>query len=349
MKDARLDHQQLEFVFAELGQLTRSGVPLTQGLASLGPDTPGRVGRALRRIARELAAGSTLPEALASVRGVSRASLAVLESGARAGRLPDALEAVARSASFQHDLERELRLGAIYPFLLAVAGALGLSVLVPLVVPTLLDFVDRMRLEDGPATALLRWVAPRLPLLGILLVTVLLVLLILRLVKQRCWTGGWASRLMRVLPGLEGVVVASRSAHLTELLALQLEQGVPNAEAYRLAAPAAGNRSWTEALAELADGVAAGQTEAQCLEEERRLPALLRWALAGPPAEMTRRLRSAAAQYRRRAVARSERTRIVLPAAFVVLIGSGILLTYLCLFCAPWAETMVGIATHLAG
>ena len=49
----------------EIGALVRAGVPLEQGLAELGDDMPGRLGRVAAAVAERTARGESLQQALA--------------------------------------------------------------------------------------------------------------------------------------------------------------------------------------------------------------------------------------------------------------------------------------------
>ena len=83
----------------EIAALVRAGVPLERGLADLGADMPGRLGKAAASLAERTARGESLEQALADQAvTLSPAYRAVVQAGVRAGRLPAALEAVAASA-----------------------------------------------------------------------------------------------------------------------------------------------------------------------------------------------------------------------------------------------------------
>jgi len=80
----------------EIAALVRAGVPLEMGLAELGGDLPGRLGRFATALAQRTAQGESLAQAIAGDAGqLPQAYRAVVEAGVRAGRLPAALEAVA--------------------------------------------------------------------------------------------------------------------------------------------------------------------------------------------------------------------------------------------------------------
>ncbi len=120
----------------EIAALVRAGVPLERGLVVAGRDLRGRLGRIAAALSRRLSRGESLPEALEG-EGQSIPPLyrAVVEAGARSGRLPIALEGLAQYVRGYAEARAAIGLALWYPLLvLTLAYALFVG-LVSLAVP----------------------------------------------------------------------------------------------------------------------------------------------------------------------------------------------------------------------
>ena len=91
---------QLAALSEEIAALVRAGVPLDRGLRDLAGETPGQLGKLAGSIGERLEQGHSLEQVVA---------------GFRAGRLPAALESVARTAHRVSQLRRSIGLALIYP------------------------------------------------------------------------------------------------------------------------------------------------------------------------------------------------------------------------------------------
>ena len=107
----------------EIAALVRAGVPLDRGLLEAGRDVRGRLGRIAGVLGRRLNRGEGLAEALeAERRAIPPLYRAVVEAGARAGRLPAALEGMARYIRGVSDARAIDRAGALVSRAGAVPG-----------------------------------------------------------------------------------------------------------------------------------------------------------------------------------------------------------------------------------
>ncbi|MCD4726446.1 MAG: type II secretion system F family protein, partial [Pirellulales bacterium] len=103
----------------EIAALVRSGVLLDRGLAALGDDMPGRLGKAATAVAEQTSRGEPLDRAiLDQTVDLPPAYRAVVHAGLRAGRLPAALEAVAGSARRLTDTYRAAVVAVAYPLMI---------------------------------------------------------------------------------------------------------------------------------------------------------------------------------------------------------------------------------------
>ena len=100
----------------EIAALVRAGVPLDRGLWRLGGDLGGRLGRLAARLGEGLGRGESLAAALGgSDAGFPPFYCAVVEAGARTGRLAAALETVAGGTRRLADARRMVVASMIYP------------------------------------------------------------------------------------------------------------------------------------------------------------------------------------------------------------------------------------------
>ncbi len=122
----------------EIAALVRAGLPLEEGLAELGGDMPGRLGRIATSLSEAASRGEPLEQALLD-RAVALPPVyrAVMQAGMRAGRLPAALEAVATSARRITETRRAAVIAVSYPLLVSALVWCGLAVFTRTLAPSL--------------------------------------------------------------------------------------------------------------------------------------------------------------------------------------------------------------------
>src|SRR5437763_724442 len=150
--------EQLLALNEEIAALVRAGIPLDRGLLEAGRDVRGRLGRIAGALGRRLGRGESLVEALhAEERAIPPLYRAVVEAGARAGRLPVALEGMARYVRGYAEARTAIGLALWYP-LLVLSLAYGLFIgLVWVVVPRFVDAFDSLGLGLVAPLPCLEW------------------------------------------------------------------------------------------------------------------------------------------------------------------------------------------------
>src|SRR5262245_34637244 len=109
---------QLLALNTEIAALVRAGVPLERGLVVAGRDVRGRLGRIAAALSRRLSRGESLPEALdGEAQAIPALYRAVVEAGARSGRLSIALEGMARYVRGYSEARAAIGLALWYPVL----------------------------------------------------------------------------------------------------------------------------------------------------------------------------------------------------------------------------------------
>jgi len=330
---------QLAALSDEIAALARAGVPLDRGLRELGRELPGRLGKVAQQVSGGLASGKALDAVVAELgTSLPPAYRTVIAAGLRAGRLPAALEDVARTARIVSQLRRSIGLALLYPLVvLSLTWVLGLLILVN-VMPVMLGMLKEYGIANSALDAFLErliataaWWGPIVPL-------ALLV-----------WLGWVWYRTGRVAAGVElhpllafGAVRslalmqrAARCASLAEMLALLLNHNVPLADAVELAAAAVGSRSIARGGQELAQRLRRGETIER---PPAGFPPLLAWTVASGQAQgqLAAALARSAEIYRDESSRRSQWLTLYVPLVLTIFVCGGAVFIYAMLTLGPW-------------
>lgn len=328
----------------ELAALARAGVPLEQGLAGLGGDVPGRLGRISTALSQRLQDGESLPEALERETNLPPAYQAVVAAGLRSGRLAVALEGVSSVVRRAAETRRMVLVAWVYPLcVLLLAYGLFLFTLLKCQPAILAAYDGMLRRPEtfGPLRTLIQTAACWAPWFPVVVLV--------------AW-GGWWLR-ARSAWSLEGrrswpvlsrrfalshMQQAGRLATFADCLALLVEQGVPLPEAIPLAADASGDSRLRASGQELAKRLASGEIGAGRLALPT-VPPVLAWLLATPsrPEHLVRALRRVAASQQRRARWISHWLSVYLPLWLTTGVGGVAVALYAVTLIAPWARILV--------
>lgn len=342
--------EQLIALNDEITALVRAGVPLEGGLAAIGGDMPGKLGRISRDLAERMKRGQSLGEVLAErSRDFPPVYRAVVEAGLRCGRLSVALEGLAEATRRLAEMRRAVASAFVYPLIVLLVAwglfTLFVTKLAPNIAPVLHSFHSS---GADSVTLLARWGESAAYWAGIV---PLLVLLLFgswwfasarpSLVQSR-WSGlafgwfPWARRMLRY----------ARTATLAEVLALLVEHAVPLDEALELAGAASGAPRTSQATRRLADAVRRGEPLSAAHGERIAFPPMLRWLMSsgGQRGTLVASLRHAAQTYRSRALRQAHRVRLMLPLVLTVVIGGGAALAYATTSLLPWILLMYQVA-----
>ena len=144
----RISIDELAALNDEIAALVRAGVPLDRGLLGAGADLHGRLRGITTALGRRLSRGESLPDALeAEKSAIPPLYRAVVEAGARSGRLPAALEALSRFVRSYSEARAAIGVALWYPILvLSLAYFLFLGLLI-LIVPRFIAAFESLGLE----------------------------------------------------------------------------------------------------------------------------------------------------------------------------------------------------------
>ena len=256
-------------VMAYLDQATRLNLPLPAMLHAAERSEKWQTARALRRVRVELEGGLSVRDAVAlALPGINPRTLGLIGSAERSGRLPTALDRIARDATFRFDGRPggELYL-RWYPATLALVTATIVTVVCVFVMPKFFDIFDDFDIELPALTVALArtWEIIMVPV-------VLLVALATLLYVGRVLATIFAPRLMprgpvrwaidqfkwRV-PVAAGVTRWRSLADVCHVMADALEAGHPLEYAVTEASRSGTNVVLAERLAVWADHTRGGQ------------------------------------------------------------------------------------------
>jgi general secretion pathway protein F len=340
--------EQLTALNDEIAALVRSGVPLEEGLSHLGGDLPGRLGRFAAALAARLERGESLADALEDQgAAIPAAYRAVIVAGLSAGRLPAALESIARSSRQLTDLRRLVIAGLVYPLLVFLV-AWGLFVF--FVVEIAPVFLDAFRGFEAPGQAPLEmlvrwgqsaaWWGPAVPLAVLVLLGAWWFLSRRAAVIDADSAGPmlgwlpWTGRLLRSL----------RTATVAEILAMLVENDVPLPRSILLAAETVGDAPTRRAAAQLAGALERGEPLPQVRGAGAFSP-FLNWLMAAGRSHgaLTAALRHAAKVYLRKAERQAEMAQLLLPVLMTLAIGGTAVVMYALLLFVPWMSLLYNL------
>jgi len=336
----------------EIAALVRARMPLGRGLLGVGVDVRGRLGAISTALAKRLDQGETLPQALAAEGNrFPPVYRAVVEAGMRAGRLPVALEGMARFARSYADVRRSIGLALLYP-LTVLMLAYGVFVMfVMLIAPRILAAFESLQL---PARTLVRWLAAlggSIEYWGLIPPLVLIVIAVLWVQSGRSLAvqPGWRRGLLLRIPWMRSLLTATEAANFADLLALLIEHNVPFPEGVVLAAEASGDRALVQTARVLGEAACRGESLKESVRGPGALPPLLRWLIATGHEQgmLVSALRHAAEVYRRRALDQAELIRVFLPTLMMFVIGGGTTLLLALTLFLPMANLLRSLALEL--
>ena len=319
----------------EIASLVRAGVPLELGLSTVGPDLSARLRQLTERLAHRTRGGMSLADAIDEEgEDVPRIYRAVIRTGLRVGRLPEALESLTGFAKTVEELRRRINLALLYPCLvLLTAYVLFISFLVGFL-PKLESTYYSFRLPDHAWMRFLHMLAETVFVWGPALPAICVFLAAwwffggrsaLSVDARRSMSGtyfGWAG----LLPG----IINFHRANFAELTALLIEHGTPLPEAITLAGEAVAHPAITEDAEVIADRLRAGESLSASLEMTTSIPPFMEWMMSAGDRQsaLAPALRQATDVYRRRAMYQADWFKMLLPVAAVLVIGGGATLIY---------------------
>ena len=269
----RVKLRELSVAYGQLADLLRAGVPMLRALEILSRATVNaRLVQLIDQVREDVASGQTLADALGAHRKVfSDLHVAMVRAGEHAGFLEDVLTNLGGFLERQDELRSKVRGALVYPVLLAVLGAVAVTVILLFLVPQFQQF-----LADVPLplpSKMLFGLSNSLRTHGLLIVgaAVLIALPIGGYVRSEAGRRVWAAWQLRIpLAGKAVRMVAI--TRFCRVLGTMLANGVPIIQALGISKDATGNALLAEAIEQAAENVRAGEPLAEPLQRSGLFP-----------------------------------------------------------------------------
>jgi type II secretory pathway component PulF len=350
-KAGRITIDELAALNDEIAALVRAGVPLERGLLRAGSDLSGGLKRITQALGSRLSRGESLPEALEAEKStIPPLYRAVVEAGARSGRLSVALEGLARYVRSYSEARAAIGVALWYPILvLSLAYGLFLGLVIE-IVPRFIGAFEALGLEVIKPLHWLARIGEQAPYWWPLWPTLLVLLGI------AWWRSGTAASfqtsswsVLRLIPWMRSLLSDYESASFAELLTLLLEHQVAYPLAIVLAAEATGNAAMIGGARHLAAAMERGEAPGNALREvpSKAFRPLLRWALAAGQEQgsLVESLRNLGPMYRKRGSFQAEKLQLFLPTLLMIAIGASATLLYALTLFMPLSSMLRGLSS----
>ncbi len=258
--EGRLTGAEAAVLSDQIANLTRAGLPLAGGLIALGEELPpGRLRRSMNELAKTLAAGVPLEQAVASQQDKIPPNLrGLVIAGVRSGKLSDVLNRFTRYASIGLELKRSLWLSLAYPMVTSAAAASLFFFVCVFLVRQFESIYRDFNIPLPRLTIVLMFISQVASRLLIPFVILASVGVCAWLVAEVVLTPGARRSLAARLPLFGSLWRATSLAEFCHLLALLLESQLPLPEALRLTGAGVQDNDINRACELMARNVEAG-------------------------------------------------------------------------------------------
>jgi type II secretory pathway component PulF len=308
----------------EIAAMARAGLPLEQGLAALARDmSRGPLRQVTARLAADLQAGRTLPEALE--RQGSRVPpfyAGLVEAGVRSGRVAEVLATLTEYARAVSGLWATIVDATLYPAVVLVFAVAILVVVIGYLVPQYGQVYGDLNMKLPAITEAVLAVCSHAdtcvlaPALGVVGALVLAGALLGGSERGR----RFSTRVVYSLPVVGSLVRAARLASFAELLAILVDYGLPLPRAFQLAGAASSDPFLAAGARRAEKELTAGQPLSPALRAHLMVPELVAWmtAVGERRGELGQALHQVAELYRRQVERRAALLRNVLPPFLII-------------------------------
>lgn len=261
----RVNDQKIAVFYEQLASLISNGVPMMRSLHILKEQTRIPVfEKALEDVIARVEDGESLSDSFARHPKIfSEMAVNMSRAGAEGGFLEDALQRVAAFTEQQAELKSRTVGALIYPAVLATIGSIVVTILIVFFVPKFGQMFDQLRaMGELPAiTDWLLWFSEFVRGYG-WLVALLVVILVVVLKFQIQTESGRriADRLKLKIPVLGPIFLSLAVGRFCRVLGTLLRNGVPILKALEISRDASGNKILSEAIAEAAENITAGES-----------------------------------------------------------------------------------------
>jgi general secretion pathway protein F/type IV pilus assembly protein PilC len=273
----RVKGRHMAAFYSQLADLLRSGVPLLRSLEILERQSSVPVlGQVIREVRARVAEGTGLAEAMAQHPKIfNELTVSMVRAGQEGGFLEDVLKRTADFTENQEDLKAKVVGALAYPIFLAVVGFLVLNGLVIFFVPRFEPIFKKLE-EQGELPAItvgLMATSHFLQRQGWWVV----ILAFAAVYLFRRWAATDRGRLLvdtwRLhMPAAGAIYLHLALSRFTRILGTLLHNGIPILQSLKIAKDSTGNRVLSQAIADAAENIRAGDSLAAPLAACKHFP-----------------------------------------------------------------------------
>jgi general secretion pathway protein F/type IV pilus assembly protein PilC len=273
----RVASKHLAIVYAQLGDLLKSGVPLLRSLEILEQQSSRPTLTAvLQDVRQQVAEGSRLADAMRHhPNAFNELALSMVRAGEEGGFLEDALQRIALFTEHQEDLKGRVVGAMAYPAFLMSACILIVTLMMIFLVPQFAPIFERMQEQGGLPlpTVMLLAISDFIKSYGIWALIGLAGGVYWLIKYFQTDTGRMAIDKVRLkVKGLGPIVRNLAISRFCRILGTLLKNGVPILQSLRIAKDATGNKVLSEAIGVAAENISAGKSLARPLAASGHFP-----------------------------------------------------------------------------
>src|SRR5881409_3489088 len=277
-QNLKIPHGQLLVFTEQLAHLLQAGMTLDEGLSVLEKRLKQpRLYQVTRALHQSLIDGRSFSQALREFpRAFTPLYVNLVAAGEASGALPQILLRLVKHLMQAKELRDRVQQALIYPAILAIAGAILVTIFITFMVPQLSGFMaqtggalplpTRILLQIHHAITGYWWVG--------VIAAVGLIVAFRALVRSEEGRIGW-DRFRLLIPGYGRVIRHRYYAQFARTLGTLMENGVPLLRSLDLVTEIAGNRFLELKLGEVRRAVIDGATLSAALQEQKLFPDLL--------------------------------------------------------------------------
>jgi type II secretory pathway component PulF len=273
----RVNDQKIAVFYEQLASLISNGVPMLRSLTILKEQTRIPVFKeGLEDVISRIEEGETLSDSFARHPKIfSEMAVNMSRAGAEGGFLEDALERVAKFTEQQAELKSRTVGALIYPAVLACIGTLVVTILLVFFVPKFGQLFDQLR-EIGELPPITDWLLGFSEFLrgyGLIIMAILAILYIVLRVQLNTEQGRRVVDKLKIKVPIFGPIFLSLAVgRFCRVLGTLLRNGVPILKALEISRDASGNKILSEAIADAAENITAGESLSGPLGQSGHFP-----------------------------------------------------------------------------
>ncbi|WP_145045370.1 type II secretion system F family protein [Gimesia chilikensis] len=338
----------------ELAAMVRTGIPLDEGLRNAAKYLKADSKNFIRHLLQKIEEGASLDEAVQSEAiQLPSTYVALIKSGIRMGRLPEALTSFASFARARMDLRRELGAALIYPAIILII-AFMLSLFVCFVIfPELVTANELFQLKNTLVMNTLMSLFGFYRNWFILIPAIFLALLFSWkfsrhsfMLSREVNQSGLKSLATNIaygwVPSYRRLVLDMNYSTFAEMAGVLLSYHIPLSDSLVLAAECTGNSKMINQFRTVAEKLEQGEGIEGSIQSAAELPGYIQSMLMNPAHQnrLPDIMSEIARVYQTRVLNRIEWIKNIVPVGLVVLVAGGITVCYALLVFLPFVEIL---------